>query len=55
MARAYAVINCLQESGIPAKRLAGIGYGEQRPIGDNKTPEGRAQNRRIEINLIRED
>jgi chemotaxis protein MotB len=55
MARAYAVITCLVENGIPASRLAGIGYGDQHPVSDNTTPEGRAKNRRIEINLIRED
>lgn len=53
MARAYAVIQKLQEYGVDPKRISGVGYGEYRPVGDNKTPEGRAQNRRIEISLLR--
>lgn len=53
MARAYAVVRYFEEMGLPPQRLAGIGYGEFRPVTDNKTPEGRAKNRRIEINLIR--
>lgn len=53
MARAYAVIKFFQEHGIDPKRLSGIGYGEFRPIADNSTPQGRAQNRRIGITLLR--
>lgn len=53
MARAYAVIQFLQAHGINPKRLSGIGYGEFRPIADNSTPAGRAQNRRIGITLLR--
>jgi chemotaxis protein MotB len=53
MARAYAVLKFFQDQGVDPKRLAGVGYGEFRPIADNSTPEGRAQNRRIDINLIR--
>jgi len=53
MARAFAVVNYFEQLGIPAQRLAGIGYGEFHPVADNKTPDGRAKNRRIEINYIR--
>lgn len=53
MARAYAVIKQLEAAGVDPKRISGVGYGEYRPIGDNKTPEGRAKNRRIEISLLR--
>lgn len=53
MARAYAVITRLESAGLDPRRISGVGYGEYRPIGDNKTPEGRAQNRRIEISLLR--
>ncbi|MDE2292262.1 MAG: OmpA family protein [Elusimicrobia bacterium] len=55
MARAYAVIQQLTADGIQPKRLAGIGYGEYRPVASNSTPEGRAKNRRIEISLLREE
>lgn len=55
MARAYNVLEFMVEQGVPAKNLAGIGYGENRPVGDNSTPVGRAQNRRIEISLMKAD
>ncbi|MBI5200746.1 MAG: flagellar motor protein MotB [Elusimicrobia bacterium] len=53
MARAYAVIEFFIKHGVDPKRLSGSGYGEYRPIADNSTPEGRAKNRRIEIDLLR--
>lgn len=53
MARAYAVIKELETAGVDPRRISGVGYGEYRPLGDNKTSEGRAQNRRIEISLLR--
>lgn len=47
--RAESVINYLvQEFGINPARLSAKGYGMSRPIADNKTAEGRQQNRRIE-------
>jgi OmpA-OmpF porin, OOP family len=42
--RAYLIGN-----GISADRLTGIGYGESKPIADNKTSLGRAKNRRVEL------
>jgi chemotaxis protein MotB len=52
-ARATAVVRYLQEKvSIPASRLIAAGYGENRPVTPNDTPEGRAQNRRIEIVLV---
>lgn len=53
MARAYSVIQFLEQSGMAPKRLAGIGYGENRPVTENTTPEARAKNRRIEISLLK--
>ncbi|MBI3297572.1 MAG: OmpA family protein [Elusimicrobia bacterium] len=53
MARAYAVIRQLEASGVDPRRISGVGYGEYRPAGDNKSAEGRAKNRRIEISLLR--
>jgi chemotaxis protein MotB len=55
MARAYSVLVFFSEQGIEARNLAGIGYGENRPIADNATAEGRARNRRIEISLMKTD
>ncbi|MEW7292911.1 DUF5723 family protein [Aquimarina sp. 2304DJ70-9] len=52
--RANAVKNYLSENGIDQFRLSAIGYGEDRPIATNKTRAGRAQNRRVEINLVKE-
>lgn len=51
--RAEAVVAYLVGGGIDAGRLSAVGYGEGRPIADNATLEGRAQNRRIEF-AIRE-
>jgi chemotaxis protein MotB len=52
-ARATAVVRYLQDkSGIAPDHLIAAGYGEFRPIAPNTTPEGRAQNRRIEIVLV---
>lgn len=52
-ARATSVVRYLQEKvGIPAERLIAAGYGEFHPIASNSTPEGKAQNRRIEVTLV---
>jgi chemotaxis protein MotB len=55
MARAYSVLLFMSEQGINAKQLVGMGYGENSPVGDNATAEGRAKNRRIEISLMKTD
>jgi OOP family OmpA-OmpF porin len=47
--RAEVVVEYLVRGGIAANRLMAIGYGEEQPIADNSTAEGRAQNRRIEF------
>lgn len=52
-ARAASVTALLAETvGDPA-RLTSVGKGERDPIGDNRTEEGRAQNRRVEIMLLK--
>jgi OOP family OmpA-OmpF porin len=45
--RAQAVADYLQAQGIASGRLSASGKGESMPIADNKTKEGRAQNRRV--------
>jgi outer membrane protein OmpA-like peptidoglycan-associated protein len=47
--RAQAVCNYLVTRGVPVHALRIEGLGARRPVGDNATPNGRAQNRRIEI------
>lgn len=50
--RAKAVYDYLVNNGIAASRLVGpVGYGENRPIDTNETAEGRARNRRTELNV----
>jgi len=47
--RAQAVKDVLVESGIESSRLKTKGYGESKPVDDNSTPEGKANNRRVEF------
>ena len=47
--RADSVAAALQASGIAAQRLIPAGFGQTRPVGDNRTEAGRAANRRVEI------
>lgn len=47
--RAGAVRTYLIEQGTPADRMTSRGYGESRPIETNRTPAGRATNRRVEF------
>jgi outer membrane protein OmpA-like peptidoglycan-associated protein len=49
--RANSVKQYLLENGIGENRITATGYGESKPIADNKTAAGRAMNRRVEINL----
>jgi outer membrane protein OmpA-like peptidoglycan-associated protein len=48
-ARARSVVAALTARGIEAGRLRAEGHGQDRPIADNSTDEGRAQNRRVEL------
>tara|TARA_R110002073_G_scaffold279026_1_gene442812 strand:+ start:42840 stop:44201 length:1362 start_codon:yes stop_codon:yes gene_type:complete len=49
--RAKAVMDYLVSKGIAASRLSSKGYGKDNPIASNRTRKGRAENRRVEINL----
>lgn len=51
-ARAISVVKLLVSQGVDPVHLSAAGYGEFRPVGDNNTPEGRSQNRRMEIILM---
>lgn len=51
-ARAVEVVKLLISFGMNAKDLSAAGYGEFAPEATNDTPEGRAKNRRIEIDLV---
>jgi chemotaxis protein MotB len=51
-ARAVTVARFLGSQGVPSNRLSAAGYAESQPVATNDTPEGRAQNRRIEIVLM---
>ena len=55
VARAKAVEKVIAPQLSDATRLSVEGKGEDEPIADNKTPEGRAQNRRVEIMIPRAD
>jgi OOP family OmpA-OmpF porin len=52
--RAAAVRTWLIENGIASDRLKSVGFGETKPIATNKTAAGKAQNRRVEVKLIKE-
>jgi outer membrane protein OmpA-like peptidoglycan-associated protein/opacity protein-like surface antigen len=47
--RAAAVRDYLVSKGVPADKVTSVGFGKTRPIASNDTPEGRAQNRRVEF------
>ena len=49
--RAQAVADYLEYKGVQRARVATRGYGARFPVASNDTPEGRAQNRRVEIRL----
>lgn len=53
-ARAMSAVNYLIKTGIAPELLSAVAYGSTRPVASNDTPEGRDKNRRIEINIVRE-
>jgi adhesin transport system outer membrane protein len=53
--RAESVRAALVARGIAPERLRAIGYGEERPIADNSSEQGRSQNRRVELVMQAEE
>jgi len=52
--RAESVKRYLVEKGVSANRIVAKGYGETQPIDNNNTPEGRQNNRRSEVKILKE-
>ncbi|MFN4299537.1 MAG: OmpA family protein [Thermaurantimonas sp.] len=50
--RVNAVKDYLVNKGINPQRIKAVGYGETRPVADNRTEEGRRKNRRVEVTII---
>ena len=51
MQRAESVIAFLESQGVARPRMTPQGYGDEKPVGDNKTKEGRQANRRVEVQI----
>jgi OOP family OmpA-OmpF porin len=49
VARAQSVVSALVNAGVAQSRLSAAGFGQERPIADNNTEDGRAQNRRVDL------
>ena len=47
--RAASVANYLGSRGVDQRRMSTLGFGPSQPIASNATPDGRAQNRRVEV------
>ncbi len=50
--RADSVMAFLVDAGIEKDRMEAVGYGEDKPIADNNTDEGKEKNRRVEFNIM---
>jgi len=47
--RAKAVLDAVVKQGVVAARMTAVGWGQEKPIADNRSEDGRAKNRRVEI------
>jgi outer membrane protein OmpA-like peptidoglycan-associated protein len=54
-ARSKAVQTYLVKLGVPAGQLTWVGYGEDKPVADNSTEQGREANRRVEFTILEQD
>jgi len=52
-ARAKSVVEYLATKGVPIKKMLPKGFGMDRPVADNRTEEGRQQNRRVELQITK--
>ena len=50
--RASSVVRLFMDGGVHESRLTAVGHGPTQPISDNKTSEGRARNRRVEVTIL---
>ncbi len=51
--RATAVMKYLiKEAGVSSSKITAVGHGKADPVADNKTAQGRAQNRRVEVSIL---
>ncbi len=53
--RALAVKNYLVSKGVEQDRIVAVGYGFEKPVASNDTPEGRQQNRRVELKILNQN
>jgi chemotaxis protein MotB len=51
-ARAQSVANELMAGGVPASMISVMGFGEADPVAPNDTPQGRAKNRRVVMDVV---
>jgi len=51
--RSKAVFDYLVSKGVAASRMRAVGHGESNPVASNKTEEGRAMNRRVELRILK--
>ena len=51
--RAMAVRDYLiKEANVSSSKITAVGHGETNPVADNKTAQGRAKNRRVEVSIL---